>query len=227
MVRLTVSKSNLNKVLKDVENRIRVVETLGDELSKEYAEKGAQKAGELYAEAKYDGSKAGIKVEAQKVRKGLWQVSANGPGAVINSIEYGASSNGAHDYYFYSLPTGNEFKAGGAHAHYKKRAMAYQSKYRTYSKADLQSLWDQGKLPRDRVFRGKKKPYRDLEDFIENQLDKGNLTLAKTGYESVEKEHSGITKGNPPNHVMNKTAEYIAEELPKELKRQVRAKISK
>ena len=212
-------KTEIAKVLEKEGKR--VVEMTQKDLNKlsrealEFAEKERKKA-------KYDGDPDDAIVYRDVSPSGKqWTITLSGPAAM--SIEYGASDR--LDYWYFSARGRNiTLRAGGRPATYRRTLRSEGVRdVNPISKAESIIPYGSDVSQRRRDIRSFKwwndPKYRGKYLGVKSQLDpdkKIKVSQKRDGSpgavdEIVRKEGSFYTKGNPPNHIMDKTFKYLAD----------------
>ena len=231
MIKATVSRAALRS---SMEKETQRVLNITQKQLNEIAKAGQQKAEELLENAEYDGSLEDVQVLLiPELSDWKWTLAMTGPAAA--SIEYGSTSNGKHDYWFFSSKGRNvTLKAGGAPAHYRRYIRSEVTKV-DYGDGRIKLLDARSDPLSERSKRLIPEGFKTVKGeksgnavkvsrfvpvsgaYVNVRMKDGSVTKRQGGYglEDVEKAGSYITKGNKPNNIMKKTFEYMAEEVDK------------
>lgn len=249
---IRVSKRDINKALQGIE---KASKGIGERILKDASKFAAKRAEEYYLGARYDGAVSDISVVAKKGKSGRYTVTATGD--AVSFIEFGTGSKvnpsyknpgTGKPYWFYTLPPGNVFHAGGTYATYERltpeakqrrkdelaEAKTYneesEERYRyngkEYTRSSLFGAAGSGKFgyfgayPKDfedmwtkNITNPKGETFRDwvmnavisrAEKLSSAPKEQRVTPYTEEDYEEVDKTGSGITKGNPPQYVMEK-----------------------
>ena len=192
---IRVSRRSLTAALKGITV---AGEQLAEEIVKDAAEFMRDSAESFYLGAEYDGATNDVIVNVSESEKGTYTVSAVGD--TVAFLEYGTGKyrdpgylnpKTGKVYWFYTLPPGNRFGAGGTYA---------KTKVLKPSATDLRTNRLERKI---------------VEEGGEGLFGGGDVVTehSKEDYEYYYKTQSGITQGNPPNNVMDKAINETLEFL--------------
>lgn len=122
-VKATISRATIASMARGLERETDNILKLTQQELEEIAKDGADYAKRLIQnEVEYDGSvdESQVDVTMTPTSKWKWEVLMYGPAAA--SIEYGSTSNGKHDYWFFGGRGRQEIvlRAGGSHARYER-----------------------------------------------------------------------------------------------------------
>lgn len=229
MIKATISRSSLRAITEGVNKDAEKITRMTQEQLKTIVKSGKEYADNLLnTEVKYDGPLDEVGVTAVWESNWKYTLMMYGPGATIAAIEYGATSHGPHEYYFFSGKGQKIALKAGGHKAYYTRLLRNDAVTQTNRRTGKQTIIDiSNEKWYDRPVRqlrlGKEeKKYRA----VRSQADPNKIipyALYKpeegqnygVGYEKVTKKNSYYTKGNPPNNVIKKTFEHMADEVSK------------
>lgn len=203
-----------------MDQAVKAVEKIGKEklnkALKGAAEKAAEMAEYLYLSAEYDGDVSDIEVRVKERKNGGYTVTAKGE--AVPFIEYGTGEAVGHTskqtgepWWFYTLPPGNRFGAGGTYASYEvidetkeermEGALSETSKYLVggmlKTQEDLRKDFDRGVAwkviaQKDQSIKSQNDFVRKLKSSRSSYEDRGDWARAAYSYFLRRMEHTKV-----------------------------------
>lgn len=224
---LKINTNQINRALSRINER---VDDVSMDALNEIADKGREYATELYKHALYDGEHDAVVLKREIA--GARTVEITAVGNSVNFIEYGTGiftggeyGTGKDQWYFskkgrdVKLTSGTGDKATYMRGGYERHYYISTSGKKHYISANQEtssrtSNYD-SIIYKDGVPVGLLPSYKSRSQNT-NYQPRFNYVIQSewVPQEEVVREDSFVTKGNPPNNVMHKTRDYMAEIAP-------------